>query len=70
MANGVPVEPFYAEHIASPVVIRGGMLSHAATVGREYGVLTVGDGDQIEVDGPVGRVTILKRAAEPAEAGH
>lgn len=64
--------------IAGAVCDGGGMLSHAAIVGREYGVPTVtavgiatvaiGDGDQIEVDGTNGRVTILKRAAEMIEA--
>lgn len=64
--------------IAGAVCDGGGMLSHAAIVGREYGVPTVtavgvatvaiGDGDQIEVDGTNGRVTILKRAAELAAA--
>ncbi|HVH20985.1 MAG TPA: PEP-utilizing enzyme, partial [Pseudonocardia sp.] len=54
----------------------GGMLSHAAIVGREYGVptvtsvgvatLAIGDGDRVEVDGTNGKVTILKRAAELA----
>ena len=62
--------------IAGAVCDGGGMLSHAAIVGREYGVPTVtavgvatvaiGDGDEIEVDGTNGRVTILKRAAELA----
>ncbi|MCX6466153.1 MAG: PEP-utilizing enzyme [Pseudonocardiales bacterium] len=64
--------------IAGAVCDGGGMLSHAAIVGREYGVPTVtavgiatiaiGDGDQIEVDGTNGRVTILKRASELVEA--
>ncbi|HEY0812599.1 MAG TPA: PEP-utilizing enzyme [Pseudonocardia sp.] len=58
--------------IAGAVCDGGGMLSHAAIVGREYGVptvtavgvatLAIGDGDLIEVDGTNGRVTILKRA--------
>ena len=65
--------------IAGCVCDGGGMLSHAAIVGREYGVptvtavgvatLAIGDGDEIEVDGTNGRVTILKRAAELAAAG-
>jgi pyruvate,water dikinase len=48
------------------------MLSHAAIVGREYGVPTVtavglatvviSDGDEIEVDGDTGTVTVYKRA--------
>ena len=60
--------------IAGAVCDGGGMLSHAAIVGREYGVPTVtavgvatiaiSDGDQIEVDGTNGQVTILKRASE------
>ncbi|MDT7575710.1 MAG: pyruvate, water dikinase [Pseudonocardiales bacterium] len=60
--------------IAGAVCDGGGMLSHAAIVGREYGVptvtavgvatLAIGDGDLIEVDGTNGRVTILKRAKE------
>jgi pyruvate,water dikinase len=50
----------------------GGTLSHAAIVGREYGVPTVtatglatmiiSDGDEVEVDGTTGRVTVLKQA--------
>jgi phosphoenolpyruvate synthase/pyruvate phosphate dikinase len=58
--------------IAGAVCDGGGMLSHAAIVGREYGVptvtavgvatLAIGDGDLIEVDGSAGRVTILKKA--------
>jgi phosphohistidine swiveling domain-containing protein len=65
--------PAFAK-IGGAVCDGGGMLSHAAIVGREYGVptvtsvgvatLAIGDGDQIEVDGTNGRVTILKRAAE------
>jgi phosphohistidine swiveling domain-containing protein len=60
--------------IAAAVCDGGGMLSHAAIVGREYGVptvtatgtatITIGDGDLVEVDGTNGRVTVLKRAAE------
>ena len=60
--------------IAGAVCDGGGMLSHAAIVGREYGVptvtavgiatLAIGDGDLIEVDGTNGRVTILKKAGE------
>jgi phosphohistidine swiveling domain-containing protein len=59
--------------IAAAVCDGGGMLSHAAIVGREYGVPTVtavgvatraiGDGDTVEVDGTRGRVAIVKRAA-------
>jgi phosphohistidine swiveling domain-containing protein len=64
--------------IAGAVCDGGGMLSHAAIVGREYGVPTVTavgvatiaikDGDTVEVDGTNGRVTILKRAADTAGA--
>jgi pyruvate,water dikinase len=64
--------------IAAAVCDGGGMLSHAAIVGREYGVptvtaagvatLAIGDGDEIEVDGTNGKVTILKRAADLAGA--
>ena len=64
--------------IAGAACDGGGMLSHAAIVGREYGVptvtaigiatLAIGDGDEIEVDGTNGRVTILKRAADLAAA--
>ncbi len=52
----------------------GGMLSHAAIVGREYGVptvtatgvatLSITDGDEVEIDGSSGTVTILTRAAD------
>ncbi len=48
-------------------------MSHAAIVGREYGVPTVtavglatlliADGDEVEVDGTSGHVTVLKHAA-------
>jgi pyruvate,water dikinase len=65
--------------IAAAVCDGGGMLSHAAIVGREYGVPTVtsvgvatvaiGDGDTIEVDGTNRKVSILKRAAELVDAG-
>ncbi|MHA6793668.1 PEP-utilizing enzyme [Pseudonocardia bannensis] len=64
--------------IAGAVCDGGGMLSHAAIVGREYGIptvtavgvatLAIADGDEIEVDGTNGKVTILKKAAELAEA--
>jgi pyruvate,water dikinase len=62
--------------IAGAVCDGGGMLSHAAIVGREYGVPTVtavgvatiaiSDGDLVEVDGTNGKVTILKKASELA----
>lgn len=65
--------------IAGCVCDGGGMLSHAAIVGREYGVptvtavgvatLAIGDGDEIEVDGSNGTVTVLKKAADLAAAG-
>lgn len=60
--------------IAGAVCDGGGMLSHAAIVGREYGVptvtavgvatLSITDGDEIEVDGSNGTVTVLTRAAD------
>lgn len=56
--------------IAGCVCDSGGTLSHAAIVGREYGVPTVTacgvatstirDGDDIQVDGATGTVTILR----------
>lgn len=56
--------------IAGCVCDSGGALSHAAIVGREYGVPTVTacgvatstirDGDQIHVDGATGTVTIIR----------
>ena len=56
--------------IAGCVCDSGGALSHAAIVGREYGVPTVTacgvatstirDGDQIQVDGAAGTVTIFR----------
>ena len=65
--------PAFAK-IAACVCDGGGMLSHAAIVGREYGVPTVtavglatvviADGDEIEVDGDTGTVTVFKRASE------
>jgi phosphohistidine swiveling domain-containing protein len=58
--------------IAGAVCDSGGLLSHAAIVGREYGVptvtavgvatLAIADGDEIEVDGTSGKVTIMKKA--------
>lgn len=60
--------------IAACVCDGGGTLSHAAIVGREYGVPTVtacalattvfSDGDLVEVDGGRGTVRRLARAAE------
>jgi pyruvate,water dikinase len=65
--------PAFAK-IAACVCDGGGMLSHAAIVGREYGVPTVtavglatvviSDGDEIEVDGDAGTVTVFKKASE------
>jgi pyruvate,water dikinase len=62
--------------IAACVCDGGGTLSHAAIVGREYGVptvtavaiatVTIRDGDEIEVDGTRGVVTILKRTEQSA----
>ncbi len=61
--------PAFAK-IAACVCDGGGMLSHAAIVGREYGVPTVTavglatvvieDGDEVEVDGDTGTVTVYK----------
>ena len=76
--------PAFAK-IAACVCDGGGTLSHAAIVGREYRVPTVtgvglatlliSDGDEVEVDGTSGRVTVLRPAAalprgvSPALAG-
>ena len=69
--------PAFAK-IAACICDGGGTLSHAAIVGREYGVPTVtavglatlliADGDEVEVDGTAGKVTVLRPA--PATAGH
>jgi pyruvate,water dikinase len=63
--------PAFAK-IAACVCDGGGTLSHAAIVGREYRVPTVtatglatmviADGDEVEVDGTTGRVTVLRHA--------
>lgn len=70
--------PAFAK-IAACVCDGGGTLSHAAIVGREYGVPTVTavglatmviqDGDDIEVDGTTGSVTVhhAAEAREPVE---
>ena len=57
---------------AAIVVETGGMLSHAATVAREFGIPCVvlvhdatriiGEGDTVKVDGVDGTVTIMKKA--------
>jgi len=62
--------PAFAK-IAGCVCDGGGTLSHAAIVGREYGVPTVTacalatstihDGDEVEVDGDRGVVTVVRR---------
>ena len=61
--------PAFAK-IAACVCDGGGTLSHAAIVGREYGVPTVTavglatmlikDGDEVEVDGSTGTVTVFR----------
>lgn len=66
--------PAFAQ-IAACVCDAGGSLSHAAIVGREYGVPTVTavgvgtllirDGDEVEVDGSTGTVTIFRRHDKP-----
>jgi pyruvate,water dikinase len=72
--------PAFAK-IAACVCDGGGTLSHAAIVGREYGVptvtavglatLVIKDGDEVEVDGTAGTVTVFRAAAEEGatEAG-
>ncbi|HEY8474846.1 MAG TPA: PEP-utilizing enzyme [Natronosporangium sp.] len=69
--------PMFAK-IAACVCDNGGILSHAAIVGREYGVPTVTavpfasqvivDGDELVVDGTAGTVTIYRRAGGPVPA--
>ncbi len=69
--------PAFAK-IAGCVCDAGGMLSHAAIVGREYGVPTVTavglatstirDGDEVHVDGTTGTVTVIRTAPDPAAA--
>jgi pyruvate,water dikinase len=61
--------PAFAK-IAACICDGGGTLSHAAIVGREYGIPTVtavglatvsiADGDEVEVDGTHGKVTVFK----------
>jgi pyruvate,water dikinase len=63
--------PAFAK-IAACVCDGGGTLSHAAIVGREYGLpvvtasgiatTAIADGDEIEVDGTSGTVKVLNRA--------
>jgi phosphohistidine swiveling domain-containing protein len=70
--------PAFAK-IAACVCDGGGTLSHAAIVGREYGVPTVtavglatlliSDGDEVEVDGSRGHVTVLKHAGSGQAEG-
>ncbi|BCB89507.1 PEP-utilizing enzyme [Phytohabitans suffuscus] len=66
--------PAFAK-IAGCVCDGGGMLSHAAIVGREYGVPTVTacgrataliqDGDEVVVDGAAGTVAVHRRTVPP-----
>ncbi|MEB3022110.1 PEP-utilizing enzyme [[Mycobacterium] crassicus] len=70
--------PAFAK-IAACICDAGGSLSHAAIVGREYGVPTVTavgvgtelirDGDEVEVDGSTGTVTIFRRNDGSASSG-
>src|SRR5574337_675097 len=65
--------PAFAK-VAACVCDAGGSLSHAAIVGREYGVPTVTavgvatmliqDGDEVSVDGSAGTVTVYRRHDE------
>jgi len=58
--------------VAACVCDTGGMLTHAAVISREYGIpcvcdvrtatATLRDGDEVEVDGTRGTVTLLARA--------
>ncbi|TNC25173.1 PEP-utilizing enzyme [Amycolatopsis alkalitolerans] len=67
--------PAFAK-IAACICDGGGTLSHAAIVGREYGVPTVTavglatvvikDGDEVEVDGTNGTVTVFRHAEATA----
>ena len=68
--------PAFAK-IAACVCDGGGTLSHAAIVGREYGVptvtavglatLVIKDGDEVEVDGTAGTVTVFRSTVEDVE---
>jgi pyruvate,water dikinase len=60
------------------VVETGGVLSHAATVAREFGIpavvmvkgatTSIADGDRVTVDGAAGTVTIVRRAGDAPAA--
>jgi phosphohistidine swiveling domain-containing protein len=64
--------------IAGVVSVEGGMLAHAAVLGREYGlpvVLAVREatarlksGDVIRIDGTAGTVTMIAAGGEAVEA--
>jgi phosphohistidine swiveling domain-containing protein len=64
--------------IAGVVSVEGGMLAHAAVLGREYGLPVVlgvreatsrlRDGDVIRIDGTLGTITWVERRAEGAGA--
>jgi pyruvate,water dikinase len=68
--------PLFAR-AAGVVVEIGGVMSHAATVAREYGLPCVSnveeavarlrDGDLVRVDGTRGTIEILERAADELE---
>lgn len=67
--------PAFAK-IAGCICDGGGSLSHAAIVGREYGVPTVTavglatvlirDGDEVQVNGSMGTVTVYRRRSQAA----
>jgi phosphohistidine swiveling domain-containing protein len=60
--------------IAGVVSVEGGMLAHAAVLGREYGLPVVlgvreatsrlADGDRVRIDGTLGTIQVLERETE------